>query len=94
MNENPITDTCGYCVEFDDGEVSELTATVILESMYAAFDGDNNKYLIMVSIVDYRKNNKVVTISDQKVVHRGQNSMWCSNSGWHLCVQWRDCSTS
>jgi hypothetical protein len=36
-----------YCVEFDDGDVSELTANVIAELMYALWDDEGNKYLMM-----------------------------------------------
>ena len=41
-NDNPILDTRKYCAEFYDGEVSELTANVIAESMYAACDDSGN----------------------------------------------------
>ena len=34
-NANPILDTREYEVEFSNGEVSELTANVIAEYMYA-----------------------------------------------------------
>jgi hypothetical protein len=34
-NDNPLMDSRMYCVEFGGGNVSELTANVIAESMYA-----------------------------------------------------------
>ena len=34
-NENPILDTREYEVKFEDGDVTELTANAIAESMYA-----------------------------------------------------------
>ena len=43
INDNPILDTREYCVDFDDGEVSELTANVIEEFMYAACDDSGNE---------------------------------------------------
>ena len=46
-NDNPILDTRGYSVNFDDGEVSELTVNVISESMYSACDESGNEYLMM-----------------------------------------------
>ena len=47
MKDNPILDMHEYCVEFDDGEVSELMSNVITESMYAACDDSGNEYLMM-----------------------------------------------
>ena len=74
-NDNPILDTRKYRAEFDDGEVSEIMADVIAESMYAACNDDGNEYLMMESIMEYRYNHKAVTVADQKAIHRGQNSM-------------------
>ena len=39
--------------------------------------------------MDYRNNDKAITIPDQKVVHRGRSFMRRSTVGWYLCVQWR-----
>ena len=41
-NENPILDTREYVVPFDDGDVTDLTANLIAESMYAQCDPDGN----------------------------------------------------
>ena len=57
-NYNPMLDKRVYLVEFDDGEVSELTENVISDSMYAAFNDSINEYLIMDSIVEYHKSDK------------------------------------
>ena len=62
--DNPILDTRKYCVEFDDGEVIELTSNVISESMYAVYDDSGDEYLIMDLIVDYPNNDKAVTVPD------------------------------
>ena len=74
-NDNPILDTREYNYEFDDGEVSKLTANVISESIYAACDDSGNEYMMMESIVDYRKSNKALSVSSQKVVHIGRSVM-------------------
>ena len=37
-NANPILDTREYEVKFEDGDVTELTANAIAESMYAMCD--------------------------------------------------------
>ena len=41
-NDNPNLDTRDYIVEFEDGDVTELTANLIDESMYAQCDPDGN----------------------------------------------------
>ena len=43
--ENPILDMWEYTVQFEDGEVTELTANEIDESMYAQCDPDGNQYI-------------------------------------------------
>ena len=54
---------------------SELTVNVIAEWMYASCDDDGNKHLLVDSLVDYWKNDKAMTIADQKIVVRGRSSM-------------------
>ena len=46
-NDNPILDTREYSVEFDDGEVIELTVNVIADSMFATCDDSRNEYQTM-----------------------------------------------
>ena len=41
-NENPILDTRGYVVEFEDGKQAELYANTIAQSMYDQCDHDGN----------------------------------------------------
>ena len=44
-NDNPIRDTRQYVVKFDSGEVTELTANVIAQSMYSMCDEDGYQVL-------------------------------------------------
>jgi hypothetical protein len=67
-NDNPILDTREYTVEFDDGDVSELTANLIAESMYAQCDPDGNQYVLLDSLIDYRRLDTALKLSDQTVV--------------------------
>ena len=93
-NANPIMDSRVYRVEFEDGNVCELTANVIAESMYASCDADGNKYILFDSFADYKSNPKAVTKNNHCIVHNGRNSLRRSTVGWQLCVQWKDGSTS
>ena len=86
-NYNPILNTREYCVDFDDVKVSELMVNVIAECMYAACDNSGNEYLMMESILYYWKSNKALSVTSQKVVHRGRSFMRRSTVGWQLYVQ-------
>ena len=59
---NAILDTRTYQVEFAGGKVTEMTANIIAESMHAQCDADRNEYLLQCVLVDYYKNNKVITL--------------------------------
>ena len=93
-NTNPIMDSRVYRVEFDDGDVCELTANIIAESMYASCDADGSEYILFDSFVGYKRNRRAVTKDTQRIVHNHRNSLCQSTVGWHLGVQWKDGSTS
>ena len=50
-NDNPIRDTRQYVVKFESGEVTELTANVIAQSMYSMCDEDGYQVLLFDAIV-------------------------------------------
>ena len=50
-----ILDTCLYEVEFPGGEITELAANMIAESMYAQCDVNRNLYLLLEVFVNHRK---------------------------------------
>ena len=89
-NENPILDLHVHHVEFDNGDVSKLTVNVIGKAMYASCDEDGNEYLMMHLLVNHKSNAQAESKEDQRIVHRGCNSMCHSTVGWHLCIQWKD----
>jgi hypothetical protein len=84
-NTNPIMDSRVYRVEFDDGNVCELTANVIAESMYASCDADGNEYILFDSFVDYKSNSKAVT-KDNRLQLTSPIHCWmafvCPVEGW------------
>lgn len=94
-NDNPILDTRIYEVEFDDGEVTELAANVIAETMWAQCDPDGNQYVLLKYLVDHRKNDNALSLSDQDCVDRnGRAYKRRSTAGWQICCEWKDGSTS
>ena len=69
---NPILDTRMYQVEFAGGKVVKLTANIITESMYAQFDANGNEYLLLDVLVDYHKDNKAISLTEQQTSIQGR----------------------
>ena len=63
-NKNPILDTRGYIVEFEDGDQAELAASTIAQSMYYQCDPDRNQYGMFNLIVDFRRSTTALCYSD------------------------------
>ena len=55
-------------MKFEDGDVIELTANVIAESLYAMCDENDDHILLFDAIVDHKKNNKAMTRAEQKFI--------------------------
>ena len=64
---NPILDTRLYQVELAGGKLTELMTNVILELMYTQCNVDRNEYLLLDALVDYQKDNKVISLTDQQI---------------------------
>ncbi len=89
-NANLILDTHDYVITFDDGDMTELTANLIAESMYVQCDPDGNQYVLLDSIIDYRCLDTAAKLSDQTVVRNsGRTFKQCNTIGWQLCCQWK-----
>jgi hypothetical protein len=94
-NDNPIPDTRSYIVNFDDGNQTELTAIMIVESLYLQYDPEGNQYVLLEEIVNCRPLPAAVKLPDQKIV-RANSRIYLKHStvGWQLFCQWEDSSTS
>ncbi len=46
-HKNPIIDSHVYNVKFEDGEVTEYTANVIAENIYAQYNKDDHEYVLL-----------------------------------------------
>ena len=94
-DDNPILDTRQYVVTFDDGDVTDMTANLIAESMYSQCDPDGNQYVLLDSIIDYRRHDSAIRLTDQLVTRpNGRTYKKRNTIGWELCCQWKDNSTS
>ena len=74
-NMNPIRDTCLYEVEFTEVEMTELTANIIAESMYAQCNVDRKKYLLLEAFIDHRKNGSALRVEEQKIFVKGKKPL-------------------
>jgi hypothetical protein len=93
-NDNPILDTRVYQVEFPDGEIAEYAANVIVENMYAQCDLNGNQYMLLDSIIDHKVGSNALTREHQIITVNGRQHHWKTTTGWKLCVEWKDGSTS
>jgi hypothetical protein len=75
-----------YIVGFHDDDVTELTANLIVKSMYAQCDPNGNQYVLLDKIIDYCHNHKAITREGQTTVCAdGWTYMKKSTIGWQLC---------
>ena len=93
-NNNPILDTRTYEVEFPDGQVTEYAANVIAEDMWSQCDIEGNQMLLMQAITDYKTDGHAVAHADRYITVAGRQHLRKTTKGWHLCVQWKDGTTS
>ena len=93
FTQNPILDVCLYEVEFPGGEMTELAANIIAESMYTQCDVDGNEYLLLEAFINHRKDGSALSVEEQKVVIKGQKILRKSSAGWDICCRWNDRST-
>jgi hypothetical protein len=87
-SSNPVLDTRTYEVEFDNGDVTEFTANMIAQAMYAQCDIDGNQYLLLDQFVDHRKDDTAITLTKQTVHHdNGRTYRRKTTAGWQICCQ-------
>ena len=93
-NANPILDARVHRVEFPDGDVSEHAANVIAENVWSQCDMEGNQNLLLDCFVDCKKDGHAVEFADRHIAHNGRQTLRKTAKGWHLCVQWKDGTTS
>ena len=89
-NDNPILDTREYVVEFPDGAEKEYSANTIAEAMFSQCDLDGNQHLLLDSIVDFKMDEHAVQMADKDVIIKGRKYLKKTTKGWHMCVNWKD----
>jgi hypothetical protein len=87
-------DTRIHKIEFPDGHNDEYTANAIVENMYAQCDADDRQYNIMEGIFDHKTDGHVIDCADMYIKHGSNTQARKTTKGWHLCVEWKDGTTS
>ncbi len=84
-NTNPILNTREYTVTFNDGDVTDLTANLIAESMYAQCDPDGNQYVLLDSLTNHQRLDTALRLSDQTAVRSdGRTYQQRNTVGWQI----------
>ena len=86
---NLTLDTRIFQVEFAGGKVTELTTKVFAKSIQ-----NSNEYLLLDVLVDYHKDNKAISLTDQQPSTHGRPVIHKTTEGWQICCQWKDGCTS
>ena len=94
-NSNPILDTRVYEVEYADGYKAALSANEIASNLFDQVDDEGNRFVLMESITDHRKNSKALSKGKAFITtkHGGKHRVK-TTKGWEMLVQWKDGSTS
>ncbi len=88
---NPLLNTLMYDVEFPDGEVREYAANIIFENMFAQVDTHGQRYQLLESIIDYKKESNAIPMSEKYIYTKsGQRRLRKSTVGWKLLVAWKN----
>ncbi|KAL7476069.1 LOW QUALITY PROTEIN: hypothetical protein ACHAW6_001950 [Cyclotella cf. meneghiniana] len=90
--KQPTMDTHVYEVHFPDGRTKELALDTIVETLYAQCDSDGNQYVMLDTIVDYRKNPNVAYLG--MITSRLLMVRSCSIKGWEVYCDGKDGNTS
>ena len=82
-------------MKFEDGDVTELTANAIAESMYAMCDENGDHILLFKAIYDHRKSDNTMTRAEQKFVDSKWKQQYKrSTKVWEVCVRCKNGSTT
>ena len=81
-------------VTFPDSKVTEYTANMIAENMWAQCGLDGKQHILLESIIDHKMDEHAVKHTDQLVYVNGLWHLCKMTKGAHLCVQWKDGRTS
>ena len=62
--------------------------------MWSQCDIEGNQLLLMQAITDYKTDGHAVAHADRYITVGGKQHLRKTTKGWHLCIQWKDGTTS
>ncbi|KAI2511683.1 Reverse transcriptase (RNA-dependent DNA polymerase) [Fragilaria crotonensis] len=93
-HDNPLLDSRRHGIEYVDGNVEELTASIIAENLIAQVDDEGRRQMMFEEIIDHRTTPEAVPKSEGTYVNQyGVRRQKQTTRGWELLIQWRDGST-
>jgi hypothetical protein len=93
-NADTMLDTRTYEIEFPDSRSDEYTANMIAENIHAPCDIEGRKYNFMEGIIDQITDGHAIAPTDMYIKHGSNKRVRKTTKGWHLCVEWKDGTTS
>jgi hypothetical protein len=94
-NPNPLVDTRGYLVCFEDhGTEETYTANLIAESVYSQIDNDGRRLQSMQEIIGHERNHSALKEEVAYYSTKSGPKPKRTTKGWHLLVEWKDGSSS
>jgi hypothetical protein len=70
------------------------TLTLLSPIMYAQCDEEGNPFNLIDIIVDHKTAGHAVERTDTCIKHASKTQVRETTKGWHLCVEWKYCTTS
>lgn len=74
--------------------MAEYATNVIAENLWAQCDADGHHQLLMEAIIDFKADGHAVKHGDRFITVKGKQYLRKTTKGWHLCVEWKDGSSS
>ncbi len=93
-HDNPILDTLFYDVQFENGNVTALTANAIAKTMYAQCNPDSNEYILLDELIVFNCMEDALTLDKQQITVCVNTCQHKFTKGLFNYCRWKDGSTS
>ena len=92
-NDNPMSNSMVYDVQFPDGQIKEYAANIIAQNMYAQVDAYGHHHTLLDSILDFERTSSAVDKDDAYVTTQsGRRRLHQTSQGLNLLISWKYCS--
>ena len=86
-NDNYMLDTREYELEFEDGTTEIYSSNIVMENIYTQVNNEGRMFVLMDEIIDHKKDNSAVPISEGTFIRNNSVRKKCTTRGWKLLVQ-------